>query len=340
MEQIGEKIPKYLLGRATSRINQDNQDQSRTKSIPGVTMKQFMGWVGSEYAFSNSKEDGYKKFRRTQAGRERSQGLELWQKCRKFFASELTENDMADFCAMFQDNFRRGHRCGAEVAVDELLSGWESEIYREYLTEMDRKPHSPGLCYYLAVERVLYGNHYVRYCFDLEPSILNPKLTATQACIRLVERFPLVNPGLRPIMYCDAAFCNKDLLETLQVQRQPFVIAGAGQRLPLVTALAGSHLPIDSHLLLEDHEGLLYSYTLMTKEEMSEKSIARLTPKVAVTNAFYTSNRESCRCVPLATLTAANELDAVSNDTLHIICEKLGLQEGEHHVGPGLLPYL
>ena len=116
----------------------------------------------------------------------------------EFSASELTEADMVDLCAEFKKNFRRGFRCGPEVAIDELLAGWESEIYREFLTEMQRKPHSPGLRYYLAVERILYGDHYVRYCFDCELSILNPKLTPTEACKRLAKNFPLDSPDLNP----------------------------------------------------------------------------------------------------------------------------------------------
>lgn len=129
-------------------------------------------------------------------------------------------------------------------------------------------------------------------------------------------------------MYCDSAFQNKDLVNDMIAEGQPFVIAGAGKRLPLVTALAGSHLPRDSHLLLEDHAGLLYSYTLMTKDEMSAASVAALKVKVAVINAFYTSNRSACRCVSLEIHNAANDLDKVSDDTLHIICKKLGIPEG------------
>ena len=95
---------------------------------------------------------------------------------------------------------------------------------------MNRKPHSPGLCYYLAVERSLHGSQYSRYCFDFEPSIINPKLTAADACKRLVRNLPLESQEFKPLLYCDSAFQSKLLLDYLCAQKQPFIIAGAEVR--------------------------------------------------------------------------------------------------------------
>ena len=325
MEQVDGNILDTLCLLANSKASAENEAKTRDKSFPQYHRKQVLLWICSEFAYSISGETSYRRFSPDSST---ALSLNTFRDCRRIFASELTKTDLLDLTNMFKVNFRSVHTCGPEVAIDELLAGWDSVKYASYLTTMTRKPHSPGLCYYLAVERVLYQSHYTRYCFDFEPSILDPKLTAAQACKRLVRNFPLENPQLKPLLYCDAAFRSQEIIDDLCAQRQPFVIAGAGARLPLVTALAQSHLPLDSHMLLEDQRGLVYSYTLMSKEGMSEASKRGLTPKVALTNAFYVSNRHHCRCVSAKVRAAALDVNKLSDDTLHIICEKLGLEEG------------
>ena len=79
MEQIGGDIYGFLIMRANARIDAANEADQLSTDIPHVGMKQFMGWVGSEYAYSNSKEDSYSKLRRAPGQQMRSQGITLWQ---------------------------------------------------------------------------------------------------------------------------------------------------------------------------------------------------------------------------------------------------------------------
>jgi len=85
---------------------------------------------------------------------------------------------------------------------------------------------------------------------------------------------------------------------------------------------------MDSHLLLQDQRGPVYSYTKMSNETTSEPSKLSSASKSAVTNAFYVSKQKSCRCVSYQVRAAANDLNTISDDTLHIIMQNLGLQEG------------
>ena len=106
----------------------------------------------------------------------------------------------------------------------------------------------------------------------------------------------------------DSAFYVSDNVSYLMSIGQPFIIAGAGARLPLVTAIVQAHLLMDHHLVLRDRHGLLYSYTLLSVEGMSETSMAQLKPKVAISNAFRVGNRPACLSVSDASRRASDHL--------------------------------
>ena len=128
LEQIEKGIVQQLIDFAQPRIDVANQSGDRSTRIPQVHRKQVLQWICSEFSYSNSSANSYRIFREELPCKKASLGLNRFHQCRTFLASHLQRGDMEILNSMFKDNFRSIYVCGPEIAIDELLAGWESEI--------------------------------------------------------------------------------------------------------------------------------------------------------------------------------------------------------------------
>ena len=151
--------------------------------------------IASEMLYSASGEENYKDFCKKLAYSPHVWSKECFPRYRSLFLSEATLKTIQDFASTLTYAAQSVWSFGDKMALDELLAGWSSQQFQDFLTWMDRKPHSPGLLYFLMVAYLNHNKKKILFCVDWEASI-HEKMSSTNAGHQTTRSTPVPMPDV------------------------------------------------------------------------------------------------------------------------------------------------
>lgn len=254
-----------ILQKLTTIINH-NMELEKVKGYFSSFPKQFKKkdvtlFIVSEYMYTISKYSSYAEFKNSDTSAKGTLGVTKFYQIRKIFL-DLTKTD--DVLKIQHMLFNRGKdiwKSRGDQAIDELLSGWASQIYPDNITFIPRKPHNYGLCYYFRANRVIKGKNTIIFCVDMVDSVKIPKTSAIEAAKILLNAITKETSLISPVIAMDSAFYSNDMIKYLTSNGHLFIISGGRNTYQLITAYAKKYLTNNSHIMITDNNNLCYSYT-------------------------------------------------------------------------------
>ena len=123
---LPKSVCTSILSFANGGIDVLNQESLGNRSVPSLKFKQLAGYLASEFLFSESGIKDYTRFQKNPSYKPHVQEKRLFGNCRRFLCSSLTQERILGISAQLKLCSRQQWKRGPEVAVDELLSGWNS----------------------------------------------------------------------------------------------------------------------------------------------------------------------------------------------------------------------
>jgi len=259
-----------------------------------IKKKAFFKYIASELLYSISTQTSYEEFLKKDDFAKKAYSKKIYQEYRTGIFDGLTNDAIQVVSNKLKEKQQLYWRSTFEEVVDELLAQqiFEGDLFK-YLTNIPRKPHPLGLCYYMRCDRKnLHGTN-ILYVLDWEESIFLPKISAADAAKKLLLR----SNNTSATIVMDNAFFSEEMLNWLEDNKFSYVLACGDKKYSYLREKGKQLLPLNTHVLLQDkHERIIsftnaVHYNLNTGEQEGASSV-----RVAVSNSYNTKKIEKCTC--------------------------------------------